>query len=232
MNKPTKERSVVMQAQSVQAILKGQKTQFREVIKPVLSGLVTRVGFSPFTGMWVGFDDSQQESICKFNCPYAVGMRVWVRETFFATEYPNKPLLPGAIQTPNGWAHVAYRSDSEKWMRESSAWMPSIHMPRWASCLTLEICEVRVQRVQTITTEDTRAEGIEQWVAQLTPEQRKAYQRDFVKRFNRYEYSLECKDWFRYLWDSINAERGFGFDSNVWVWALTFRRVEKEAMNL
>lgn len=81
---------------------------------------------------------------------------------------------------------------------------PSIFMPRWASRITLEITDVRVERVQGITEADAIAEGVE-W---QTPGPER----------NRLRY--------RELWDSLNAKRGFGWDKNLWVWVLTFKRIK------
>jgi hypothetical protein len=78
---------------------------------------------------------------------------------------------------------------------------PSIHMPRWASRITLEITDVRVERLQDIGTDDARAEGM------IGDEN--------DSPTGHYET----------LWDKLNAKRGFGWDVNPWVWALTFRLV-------
>jgi hypothetical protein len=88
-------------------------------------------------------------------------------------------------------------------------WKPSIHMPRWASRITLEITDVRVQRVQEISEEDAKAEGVGPiggFVAQLP-----------------FDYRVA----FKTLWDEINEHRGYGTHKNPWVWCLTFKRVKK-----
>jgi hypothetical protein len=83
-------------------------------------------------------------------------------------------------------------------------WRPSIHMPRWASRLTLEITEVRVERLQEMTDTDGMREGW-QCGADL----------DYLPRL-----------WYRDLWDSLNAKRGHGWDKNPWVWVVSFRRAD------
>lgn len=88
-------------------------------------------------------------------------------------------------------------------------WKPSIHMPRWASRITLEITGVRVERVRDISEEDAKAEG---------------WPRD-QELFPTVNTSYKANLWFERLWDSINAERGFGWDVNPWVWVLEFKRV-------
>ena len=86
---------------------------------------------------------------------------------------------------------------------------PSIFMPRWASRITLEITEVRVQRVQEIGDEDAQAEGC-------------AMGYDGPYSFHQ---GFNFRGGFMALWDSINAKRGFGWDANPWVWAISFKKV-------
>jgi len=84
-------------------------------------------------------------------------------------------------------------------------------MPRWASRITLEITEVRVERVQEISTKikDLRAEGIPLLI-------------NFLNRTDWLEMSVQFQD----LWDSLNAKRGFGWSSNCFVWVLSFKEVK------
>ncbi len=89
-------------------------------------------------------------------------------------------------------------------------WKPSIHMPRWASRLTLEIVDVRVERVQEISEADALAEGVE-----ATRE----------RSGNAIYWSSAVANYAQ-LWDGINAKRGHGWGTNCWIWAITFRRVE------
>ncbi len=92
--------------------------------------------------------------------------------------------------------------------------VPSIHMPRWASRLTLRVTDVRVQRVQDISQEDAISEGLE-WVDRTWG----------VKGFAP-SWCAVPKESFKVLWDSLNAKRGYGWDINPWVAVLTFE-VEK-----
>src|SRR5690606_13994929 len=94
-----------------------------------------------------------------------------------------------------------------------SAWRPSIHMPRWASRITLEITDVRVERLQDITEADIIAEGCTV---------------DAVARWAGVPWSdmPTLHHAFRVGWDRLNARRGFGWDVHPWVWAITFRRLE------
>jgi hypothetical protein len=95
-------------------------------------------------------------------------------------------------------------------------WRPSIHMPRWASRITLEVVAVRVERVQDITEADARAEGIAAYVE---------YGGGSVETLiqgNRHS--------FRELWDSINASRGYGWDANPFVWVVEFQGFERAGL--
>ena len=83
-------------------------------------------------------------------------------------------------------------------------------MPKWASRLTLEITDVRVERVQDISLSDAQAEG--------GPPEGTAIDR-VSQQFGYLDFP---RSWFAQLWDTINAKRGFGWDVNPWVWALTF----------
>ena len=94
----------------------------------------------------------------------------------------------------------------------ASPWKPSIHMPRWASRITLGLTEVRVQRLQEISEEDAKAEGVwgdepYQGVGDLP------------------------SDRFAALWDSINEKRGFGWNTDPFVWCLSFKRVAQAALD-
>lgn len=101
-------------------------------------------------------------------------------------------------------------------------WRPSIHMPRWASRIQLEVVSVRVERLQAITWRDALAEGIEP-----TP----CHAHDSGPHG-----CVDCMgtnigdnpvDEFAHLWDTINAKRGFGWDANPWLWVIEFKRLER-----
>ena len=174
-----------------------------------------------------GTKDSGRCTLPLFKCPFGqVGDRLWVRETFCLEHQVEKDQLPpfddrrpirweyeGMESDPEGadrWIQPHYRatdptpqlayedSDGEPTVR----WKPSIHMPRWASRITLEITDIRVERVQEITEEEAISEGF--------------FPDDGVSE-------VYC---FSEAWDSLYAKKGLGVDDNPWVWVLTFRRVE------
>jgi hypothetical protein len=94
--------------------------------------------------------------------------------------------------------------------RQPLPWVPNIFLPRWASRITLEVTEVRVQRLQEISEEGAKAEGV------LPAPFCKAGRPD----------GMEHVEAFEDLWDSINGERpGCSWDANPWVWAISFRRL-------
>jgi hypothetical protein len=139
-------------------------------------------------------------------CPYGqTGNRLWVRETWA----PNDCECEG----PCGCPWYVYRADD--WAQsadpeEQPRWRPSIYMPRTACRLTLELTAVRVERLQDVTDDDAFAEGVlPNWTGP-----------------RHGQNPAPSGAAFAALWDSINGPRGFGWDANPWVWALTFRRME------
>ena len=121
---------------------------------------------------------------------------------------------------PSDW-QVFYRADNEE-SNERRAyfgqtvtvpkWLPSIHMPRWASRITLEITNIRVERLQDITQEDAKAEGVDPWFPKTE---------SLKDLFTNGSY----RNGFHELWDSINAKT-HPWDSNPWVWVIEFRKVQ------
>lgn len=199
MRVETKERPILFSGEMVRAILDGRKTQTRRVINRVSSiGVVTEFQESDTHGYdwtfrdsrmrWNDFDNGELIVRCPYGKP---GDRLYVRESVCLCQ-----CQPDCVD------HILYRESDL--LPRHSRWTPSIHMPRWASRITLEITDVRVQRVQEISSNDCRSEGVR---SILRSEQ------SFIDGFSR-------------LWDSINQKRGFGWDTNPWVWALTFKRLE------
>lgn len=193
----TRERPILFSGAMVRAILDGAKTQTRRVVTRRVNDegqwVVTRPG-----GWADGRPHTSEEIVGQgWRCPYGQpGDRLWVRETWW-------PRCGDAHLY--GIREVVYRCDygGTGGCLTPRSWRPSIHMPRWASRLTLELTAVRVQRVQEISKEDATAEGFER-----TP-----------------CLPIDPRDWFRGRWDALNAKRGYPWDANPWVWALTFRRV-------
>ena len=142
--------------------------------------------------------------------PYDLGDRLWVREAF---SYDRLDVDRDGILPPWYWADG--NPDAGDWTRPK----PSIHMPRWASRLTLIVTDVRVQRLQDISEDDARAEGIEH--DQDRSRGNVIAWRDYLDRGGKCGTAIAS---FRSLWDSLNAERA-PWAGNPWVVAVTFRPV-------
>jgi hypothetical protein len=144
------------------------------------------------------------------NCPHGVvGDRLWVREKHnIECSYP----VEEKCGHPD---HVYYWASENSVVRDSftTPWRPSIHMPRWASRITLKIMGVRVERVQDITPDDARAEGV--------PAPKSKHAMGLPD-----QYALHR---FKHLWDSINEKRGYGWSVNPWVWVVEFQQVALDA---
>jgi hypothetical protein len=225
-----KERPILFSGPMVRAILDGRKTQTRRIIKGLLSvGAV----FSPREmiekpGMWL-------YNGRVFPCPYGKpGDRLWVRESFStdirdplncviykATQEYGKYRDTGEIvrsSFPDG--SLPTREEAARGMLPKF-WKgkPSIHMPRWASRITLEITGVRVERLQDISNEDCVAEGITAIGKGVRmPDGRYA-------QAGRYETKASTvRQLYSELWESINGPGSWGV--NPWVWVFEFRRCE------
>lgn len=224
-----KQSPILFSGAMVNAILQGQKTQTRRVVKPQpdfvtnagecgVKHSVTRHIGGDFVEEWAD-PVTGNPYVRLVSCPYGgVGDRLWVRESFCLTVddasfwEADKSVEAAFKRHGVQWAEdqewIIYRGSNPHPDLDGDApeWKPSIHMPRWACRIELEITEVRVQRLQDIPYDDAVAEGCDRsestgWHTAITQ--------------------------FSDLWDSINGKRGFGWDTNPWVWALTFRRVEK-----
>ena len=224
-----RERPILFSAPMVRAILDGRKTQTRRVARP-------RFDDRKPCEHWKGENHEGDATMYRhcahgsegFGCPYgSPGDRLWVRETWMQTD--------GTTSVPD----VFYRASETAANAEQLApWRPSIFMPRGASRITLEIVAVRVERLQDITEEDARAEGLLAMErAPLDPGSKKCigcgrHRDEHIGsvRVCPQSYGAIFSNWsyaggFRHLWNSINAKRGFGWDTNPWVWVIEFKRV-------
>lgn len=206
-----KERPILFNSEMVRAILEGRKTQTMRVVKG--KTIVQKENLQKAHGF--GFDEGIGQWSAQmhgqfidegFSCPHGKpGDHLWVRETWGIGQQ--------CKDGPDYW----YRATEE---RSAPRWRPSIHMPRKASRIQLEITNVRVERLQSISEKDAEAEGINY----------------FRNETNSYGWG-PCEEpapegagylrkWaFKQLWDSINEKRGFGWDTNPWVWVIEFKRI-------
>lgn len=228
---------MIFNGEMVRAILDGRKTQTRRIMKnqpagdyPDTPALIRSVdgGFQ-----WYGHYG--ESGI--FNCPFgAVGDRIWVRETW--AQLGNEDGCPidwndNLVKGGGPEAARIYRASCEQkegnyglwsipddsyWkphtddLQYDGTWCPSIHMPRWASRLTLEITGVRVERLNSISQEDAQAEGME-----LT-----GWRPTYSDPDSGGEVWTPY-DNFAQLWESIYGEGSW--HTNPWVWVIEFKVV-------
>jgi hypothetical protein len=232
-----KERPILFNGEMVRALLEGRKTQTRRVMKVqphddncCISTLMCSTGDRSQIGKhrWLrklnsGEIDQTDTNQNYFSCPYGqVGDRLWVRETWAtvpATAYRASVGVPQTIN-PNAPSRAAvYRASFDR-CYGGFVWKPSIHMPRWASRITLEVTGVRVERVQDITEEDAQAEGCSEWIPCGVYTGLKGVKIGGAHRKGTH------REYFEWLWNSINEKRGYGWNANPYVWAVEFKRVE------
>ncbi|MCL6399099.1 hypothetical protein EXT62_19760 [Pectobacterium carotovorum subsp. carotovorum] len=221
-----KERGIIFNGEMVRATLDGRKTQTRRIVKhqPDEDGLARLNG-----GPWM--DTSERV----YRCPFGqVGDRLYVRETFAILGNEdgcpidwNGNLIKGdekqaaRIYKASCWqepGNYGLWSIPDRDIQYEGAWRPSIHMPRWASRILLEITDVRVERLNDISEEDCWSEGID----------------EVDGRFENIEIidmalkigccAEDAKPTFALLWQSIYGEESW--DANPWVWAITFKRIK------
>jgi hypothetical protein len=222
------EHPILFNSEMVRAILDGRKSQTRRVIKSRVLG--NPAGFNGgnircLTPESVDGPLWQQYGAggvwLPLGCPYGQpGDTLWVREAW--RPWPHPDLWDGVMyRADNAFTKPeGLTNDQGFWMSgqcESidERWRPSIHMPRWACRIELEVTEVRVERVQDISDDGAVAEGIKG-----------------QNRFGSWanygsglpKYIKTPQDSFATLWDFINAKRGYGWDVNPWVWVVTFNR--------
>ena len=208
------ERPILMSAPMVRACLRqvSPKTQTRRIVAEVpprtrrwlfnleRDGLYWPATNSDYTGSGIA-------------CPYGgIGNRLWVREAArLRSVGPGRGELTISYRADDDevsgqvYGHTLARGEKNPFV--FTRWTPSIHMPRWACRLVLEVTAVRVERLQQIGESDAKAEGV---LPMYPPGNGPA----------RHVYA------YRHLWDSLNAKRGFGWHTNPWVWVIDFRRAE------
>jgi hypothetical protein len=226
MSTAIKERPILFSAPMVRAILEGRKTQTRRVLDRMTGFKVSQFDrsdtpgydwhFRCQRGLWQDMDNAEVLSRCPYGQP---GDRLWVRETWAVVPHV----------TDNGPKHKAngdgtgatWRAD---WDGNPSGfkWTPSIHMPRWASRLTLEITDVRVERLQGISEADARQEGTGLYSYDPIVGHMWTPVAGQVKCGSSIAANaIEC---FQCVWQSINGPDSWSL--NPWVWVLEFKRVE------
>lgn len=225
-----KERPIIMQAESVRAILDGRKTQMRRVVKSQPPDIANNgewyadlYNHGP-QWCWWGKAGTSVHNKCLHHigqvCPHGQpGDRLWVKEAW-------------AMNTPPSGA--IYKADGDVYDQK---WKSPLFLPRWASRITLELVNVRVERVRDISEADAEAEGVPEWD-----------DRPFRKMWchqchgqglrgsvgpNLGFTEVDCADCdtkvklYRNLWNSIHGKNPARcWEANPWTWALEFKRVK------
>lgn len=190
-----KERPILFSSEMIKAILEGRKTMTRRVIRFKKSNLRDITIPMP------------QE------CPYGKpGDRLWVRESY--------------KDWSSGTNRISYRADYTKDDEDmelevggvTPKWRPSIFMPRWASRITLEITGIKVERLQEISEEEARREGIEPFFGCAGTQ--------LGWKSNKFGHYPLAVDAFKELWGSINGKK-YPWSSNPWVFVIEFSKVDK-----
>ncbi len=192
------EHPIIFSTPMVKAILEGRKTMTRRVIKPQAHHYVGDALGQPVI---YPCDKNGNAEPKEINFPYGtIGDRLWVRENFVQNKF-------------NGFDYRASYLGSQK-----IRWKPSIHMPRTAARIFLEVTDIRVKRVQDINDEDCLKEGI--------------YYDELLRGYCIGEGFDKCcfhgsnpKYTFSYLWDKINGKRGYTWESNPFVWVIEFKNI-------
>jgi hypothetical protein len=232
-----REKPILFSAPMVNAIIEGRKTVTRRVLKGNQIDMHEGDDGTFHAVQDHGCHVTERTIRCPCGQP---GDRLWVRETWRVDGLGKSVALRlGDCATTS--ENMSYRADMEDDRAcNDCQWIPSIHMPRWASRITLEVTAVRVERLQAISEADARAEGIrENWCGDDL--QGVAGSRPWKEELDGWmDYTPGrgdgdgAEDWealmpresFTTLWDSINAERGYGWTVNPWVWVVGFEVVE------
>ncbi|MDD1850585.1 hypothetical protein ACNPB1_19830 [Klebsiella pneumoniae] len=212
-----KERGMIFNGEMVRAILDGRKTQTRRIIKDCTVGRDQISKFIQIEKKFIGCYPEDVPELIRECCPYGVpGDRIWVREAFRVhSRATDVATLVYKASERNSWTEQTHRVPVAVCNKPATPekWTPSLHMPRWASRILLEITDVRVEQLNAISQEDAQAEGME-----LT-----GWRPTYSAPDSGGEV-MTPYDNFAELWSSI-----YGADSwraNPWVWVIEFKRVE------
>jgi len=229
-----KERGRLLRGDMVRAVLDGRKTQTREPVKNMPQkpddegAYFDAYNGGPFWNWWL---PDNRACLPQIASPFGVPKDIlYVRETWKVSAESNH--YPSDTKR----LYIEYRANRTRYQRgnrrvqtefsikdddelarkawgKRRGWRASIHMPRWASRIDLEVLRVWVERLQDISEADARAEGVEpvEW------------SEDFGGNPGDF---TSFRQGFHDLWDSIYAKRGLGWDANPWIWACEFRRVK------
>ncbi len=216
-----KERPVIFTAKEVNAVLAGNKTQHRTMVKmpygsPEFMGCRDSNKGDPSLWGWDNFEDGEVRALSEIKCPLGkVGDQLWVRETHhapdFLHDYEQKELAEGLITRDD--LGMSYKADAPHMTPADGGWTSPVAMPRWASRLLLEITDIRIERILDISDADAIAMG-------LKPD------------YCDHKYQT-CEDigcigkWAEPLMNYFIHEKNIAnVSSHDWVWVIEFKVVE------
>ena len=209
------EKPILFNTTMVQAILQGNKTTTRRIVKSQPKHSVDNVsmcdGIVSFNERELSRFDVCESTIVKK--PYKVGDTIWVRETWQESECFD-------YNMKDQYCYKADNATNEYAEQFNIKWRPSIHMPRVAARLFLKVTDVRVERLQDMTEVGAKAEGI----------------RGFSKDGELYKYShtdefvwidapSTATEAFKMLWNPIYFKQSNGWNENPWVWIIEFENI-------
>lgn len=181
-----KSRPILMNVPMVKALLDGRKSQTRRVVKPQPPEPCVLMDSRPGGQVAEWASSNHGVPFHSVHCPYgSSGDLLWVRETWATNNYG----------FPAPQASISYKAGPDGYQ---GLWRPSIHMPRWASRITLCLDTVRVERLQDASRRDIASAGCP------------------------YTTRESALSWFRFEWDVNYAQRGYSWETNPWVWVLQF----------
>lgn len=222
-----KERPIIFSESLIPPILSGDKTQTRRIVKNIPAAPPGQGQYRCIEGgTWGLFRSWDNLLIEEFKCPYGkVDDQLWGREAFAYYNHKDEYIkLQGVVGSNDPDYEVIYRANIHEEISTDVGikWRPSIHMPRWASRIQLEITDIRVERLSDISEEDAKAEGVKYDFLNSGPPKHGRFncEGEYKPAFGEFDpYRFE----FSLLWEAINGKGSWA--ENPWVWVIIFKRI-------
>ncbi len=225
-------KPIIFSTPMVQAILAGRKSQTRRVIKPQPSidcggRFDWEVSFADGSFFITAENENGDGAMWKYKPRYQQGDVLWVRETWCelarvdSSGYTHYDDCNYYYATDGDYQIDLCDADGFYLDDQRMRWRPSIHMPRAAARMFLRVTDVRVERMQEISEGDAIAEGCE-GIPCDHPSGRYACEDCMNTGWREPPIVM-----YHELWDELNAKRGYGWDTNPWVWVITFERIDE-----
>lgn len=192
-----KERPILFSTEMINAILDGRKTQTRRIVKP-----------QPGKSYCTKCGEIIEICECEFDGDEKANKHT---KTITVENAKNKFGVTGDILwVRESWNSIYgnyfYKADQTKFDKEHTTWRPSIHMPREACRIKLRITDIEISKVQNIGTFDLLREGM-------------------TTKLRDYAAELDLYNQFSQLWDKLNKQRGYSWESNPFVWVISFEKL-------